>query len=87
MTEWKKEICSTQPPEVESVAPGKVICRRNITEVHHDATDNMETYTDWECEYQIMGESDYQMLKNIEQINTDAAIDAYTEQLMEEGLL
>lgn len=61
--------------------------RRNIKVVEHEATDNMEAYTDYECESREISVSEYEMIKSVEQINTDKAIEDYTLQLMEEGVL
>lgn len=44
-------------------------------------------YTDWVCMSREISESEYQMLKSIEAIDTQDAIDAYTEQLLEEGVI
>ena len=49
MKQWKKEICDTQPEEVQLIAPELLMQRRNIKVVEHEATDNMEAYTDYEC--------------------------------------
>lgn len=87
MTEWKKEICAELPPEFEDAGGGTVIQRRNIEQKEVEATDTMPAYTEWECESRFMEVSEYQMLKAIEEIDTAEAIDAYTEQLLEEGVL
>ena len=47
----------------------------------------MAAYTDYVCESREITESEYAMLKSIEEINTEKAIDEYTLQLMEEGVL
>lgn len=51
----------------------------------------MAAYTDYVCESREITESEYAMLKSIAEIRTDeavtAAIDEYTMQLMEGGLL
>ena len=69
------------------VADGIYIQRKNIEKVQHEATEGMEAYTDWECDSREITVSEYQMLESIKQINTDKAIDDYTAQLIEEGLL
>ena len=33
MTEWTKESCSSQPPEVQAIAPGLLMQRRDIQKV------------------------------------------------------
>ena len=80
MKEWTKERCSEEPQELQLVADG-------IYKVQHEATEGMEAYTDWECDSREITVSEYQMLESIKQINTDKAIDDYTAQLIEEGLL
>lgn len=47
----------------------------------------MAAYTDYVCESREITESEYEMLKSIEEISTEKAIDEYTLQLMEGGLL
>lgn len=50
MKEWTKERCSEEPQELQLVADGIYIQRKNIEEVQHEATEGMEAYTDWECD-------------------------------------
>ena len=38
MKQWKEERCSTQPEELELIAPGVYMQRRNIEVVEHEAT-------------------------------------------------
>ena len=87
MKQWKEERCSTQPEELEVIAPGVFMQRRNIGAVEHEATEEMAEYTDYVCECREIAESEYEMLKSIESINTDRAIEEYTLQLMEEGVI
>lgn len=89
MKDWTQERCSSRPDELQVIAPGLFIQRRNIKEVSHEADEEAgtEAYTEYVCESREITESEYAMLGSIEQINTDKAIDAYTLQLMEEGVL
>lgn len=89
MKDWKKEHCAVQPEELQLIADGIYMQRRNIQKVEHKADESSGTgaYTEWVCECREISVADYQMLKSIEQINTASAIDAYTQQLIEEGLL
>ncbi len=87
MTEWKKEICAELPPEAEPVGNNRIIQRKNIELVHHESTEDTDAYDSYECESRIMDVSEYEMLKSIEDIDTADAIDAYTEQLLEEGVI
>ena len=86
MKEWTKERCSEEPQELQLVADGIYIQRKNIEKVQHEATEGMEAYTDWECDSREITVSEYQMLESIKQINTDKAIDDYTAQLIEEQI-
>lgn len=63
--------------------------RRNIKKVEHEADEEAgtESYAEWVCESREITVSEYEMLKSIEEIDTTQAIDAYTLQLIEEGLL
>ena len=47
----------------------------------------MAAYTDYVCESREITVSEYEMLKSIEGINTDKAIEEYTLQLMKEGVI
>lgn len=87
MKQWTEERCDTRPEELQLVAPNLYIQRRNITEQEHEARDDMAAYTDFVCESREITESEYEVLKSIEEISTEKAIDEYTLQLMEEGVL
>ena len=73
------------------MAPDTYIQRRDIQSEEHGATDQAAAYTDFVCESREISVGEYEMLKSIEAIKTDeavtAAIDEYTMQLMEGGLL
>ena len=87
MTDWTKEICSQKPAELQSVSKDNFIERRNIVKVEHEETETTPAYTGWECESRFISKDEYHMLKSIEDISTQDAIDAYTEQLIEGGIL
>lgn len=87
MKQWKEERCSMQPKELEVIAPGIYMQRRNIEQVEHEATEEMAAHIDYVCECREITESEYEMLKSIESINTDKAIEEYTLQLMQEGAI
>ncbi len=87
MKQWTEERCSTQPEELELIANGVYMQRRNIEEVEHEETEGMPAYTDYVCECREISVSEYEMLKSIESINTDKAIEDYTLKLMEEGAI
>lgn len=91
MKQWTEERCSTKPEELQLVAPNLYIQRRNIAEQVHEETEEMPAYTDYVCESREITESEYEMLQSIGEIQTkksvNEAIDEYTLQLMEEGLL
>ena len=57
------------------------------TKVEHEATNERDAYTDYECMSREISVSEYNMLQAIEQINTDKAIEEYTLKLMEEGAI
>lgn len=87
MKQWSKESCAEQPKELELVAPGIYIQRRNIKAVEHKSIDDMPAFTDYVCESRELTVSEYEMLKSVEEIDTTKAIDAYTLQLLEEGVI
>lgn len=87
MKEWSKERCSEKPEQLQLVTPDTYIERKDIVEIQHEETEDMPAYTDYECMSREISVSEYQMLQSIAEISTQDAIDAYTEQLIEEGLL
>ncbi len=89
MKEWKQERCAEQPDELQLIADGIYMQRRNIQRVDHekDEIKGEEAYTEWVCEARQISVSEYNMLKSIEDIDTQAAIDDYTNSLIEEGVL
>lgn len=87
MKEWSKETCSERPEELQLIAPDTYMERKDIMLVENEEKDGMPGYTSWECMSREIGVSEYQMLKSIEGISNQKAIDDYTEQLIEEGLL
>lgn len=87
MKQWTEERSAQRPAELQLVAPNLYIQRRNIKAQEHEEKDGMAAYTDFVCESREITESEYEMLKSIEEISTEKAIDEYTLQLMEGGLL
>ena len=87
MKEWSKERCSEKPEQLQLVAPDIYIERKDIVEVRHEETDYMPAYTDYECMSREISVSEYNMIKSITEINTNNAIDAYTEELIKEGII
>ena len=87
MKQWTEERSAQRPAELQLVAPNLYIQRRNIEQQEHEERDGMAEYTDYVCESREITESEYEMLKSIEEISTEKAIDEYTLQLMEGGLL
>jgi DNA polymerase III delta prime subunit len=89
MKAWKEEHCAQRPNELQLIAPDTYIQRRNIAEVQHEANEEagIEAYTDFKCESRTISVSEYEMIKSINDYGAQAAIDEYTEQLVEEGVL
>ncbi len=89
MKQWSEEHCAGRPEKLQTIAPGLYIQRRNIKEVQHEADEvaGTDAYTEFVCESREITESEYAMLESIEQISTEKAIDAFTMQLIEEGVL
>ena len=88
MKEWREEHCAERPPELQAVGPELLIQRKNIQKVEHKATGPDESdYTEYVCESREITVSEYEMIKSIEEINAEKAVDAYTMQLIEEGVL
>lgn len=88
MKKWSEEHCAELPKELELIAPDVYIQRRNIRAVYHETLDEtMPGYTDYVCESREITVSEYELLQSIEEIDTTEAIDAYTLQLLEEGVI
>lgn len=86
MTDWKKEISSQQLPELQVIAPEVYMERRNIHEEQVEM-EGEEPYTQWVSDSREITFSEYNMLKSIEEIDTTEAIDNYTLQLIEGGVI
>lgn len=87
MTNWSEDICSEKPQELTMASPNSYIQRRNIQEVEIPAEGDMSGYTQWVSECRIISIDEYNLIESIKEIRTDEAIDNYTLQLIEEGLL
>ena len=87
MKNWREEHCSSEPSELQSIAPGLFMQRKDIHKVEHEESEGMPGFTEWVCECREITESELNMLKAIEEIDTQEAIDAYTESLIEEGVI
>lgn len=70
MTNWKTELCSTQPLELEVIAPGLYMQRKNIHSVEHEATDIMPAYVGWECESREISVEEYHRLTVDDKLET-----------------
>jgi hypothetical protein len=91
MKQWTEERCAERPAELLLIAPSLYIQRRNIQEVTHEETEDQAAYTEYVCESREITESEYALLQSVEEIQTDKAvtdaIDQYTAELIEEGVL
>ena len=87
MKNWQEEHCSERPEALQLIAPDLYMERRDIRRVEHEAADGMDAYEEYVCESREITGSEYAMLKSIEEIDNAKAIDDYTMQLIEEGVL
>ena len=87
MKNWQEEHCAERPEELQLIAPDLYMERRNIRKVEHEAEDGRDAYEEFVCESREITVSEYEMFKSIEAIDTGKAIDDYTMQLVEEGVL
>ena len=87
MKEWTKEICSEKPEELQLIAPDVYIQRKNIVKVKHNESEVSNAYESYECMSREISISEYNMLMSITEIRTNEAIDAYTAELIEGGLI
>lgn len=87
MQDWKEERCVREPKEIEEITADAIIQRKDIKKVEHEASRGMDAYTEYTCMSRILTKSEYHMLKSIEEIDAQKAVDAYTLQLMEEGVI
>lgn len=72
---------------MQEIAPDLLMERRNIEKVEHEAEEGRDAYEEYVCESREITVSEYAMLKSIETIDNAKAIDDYTMQLIEEGVL
>lgn len=88
MTEWKEEHCSQQPAEVEAIADGFLIQRRNIKKVVHEADEaaGTEAYTEWVCTSREITITEYQLQHKAEMAEMNEAIDDLTVSILTGGL-
>ena len=87
MTSWTEDICSEKPEELIMGSPTSYIQRRNIHQITIPATADTPEYTQWVSEIRFISIDEYNLLESIKEIKVDDAIDEYTLQLIEEGLL
>lgn len=84
---WKKEQCAERPAELQTISYDTYIERKDIREVEYPEMDGEGIYTAWECTSREIGITEYWMLQSIKDIETSKAIDEYTMQLIEEGVI
>lgn len=77
MTNWTEEQCADMPNELDVIGTDLYIQRRNIEKSH-------EGYT---CESRQITFDEYNLFEEIKNINTDKAIEDFTMELIEEGIL
>lgn len=87
MKEWTEEKCSEQPEELQLISADTYMQRKNITEKQVEESEGIPAHTEWVCESREISVSEYNMLQSIKEIKTNEAIDNYTAQLMEEGVI
>lgn len=87
MKAWSQELCAEKPEELQLVAPDTYLQRKDIEEYQEQEKDGMPAHSGWKCMSREISVSEYNMLQSFSEIKTDEAIDAYTLQLMEEGIL
>ena len=87
MTEWRKTNFADVPKEIEIIGRGLYLQCRNIEQIEHEEQDGMPSYIDWECDSREITFEEYNLISEIASISNEKAIDAYTEQLIEEGIL
>ncbi len=78
MTAWYEDRYTFEPEELQVIAPNTFMERKDIHQTDQDT---------WVCLERRISFNEYYMLKSIEEITTDKAIDDYTMQLIEEGIL
>ncbi len=78
MTGWYEDKYTFKPEELQVIAPNTFMERKDIHQI--------DQYT-WVCLERRISFDEYYMLQSIKEIKTDEAIDNYTMQLIEEGIL
>ena len=87
MKQWREERCAELPEELQLISDNTYMQRKDIVEINHEDSDNMPAYKEYVCQSREITISEYEMLQSIEQIQINEAIDNYTVQLIEEGVL
>lgn len=77
MTDWFTEHSTQKPEALQVIAPTTFMERKDI---HQDGDL-------WESTSRKISFDEYYLLQSIKEIRTDEAIDDYTMQLIEEGIL
>lgn len=63
MKEWREERCSEQPDELQQISETSFMQRKNITEVKHDAADNMPAWSEYTCQCRELSVAEYTKLR------------------------
>ena len=91
MTDWKTEVCGVDmPQELELVSPDTYIQRKNIHFVvpeEDPVLGESQMSAHYECTSRFISITDYNNLKSIESMKSEEAVDAYTMELIREGVL
>lgn len=75
MTNWVEEYCSVQPDEVQSIAPDRLIQRKDIKEIKHEAEDDRPAWREFVCLSRTLSTSEYTEILKEKAEATDAYID------------
>lgn len=85
MTEWKPEYNTEKPDELSLVSSSTYIQRKDIHQV--EISDGYTNHLQWYSLSRFLTKDELLMLEAVAEVRTDAAIDEYTLQLIEEGIL
>ena len=87
MTDWRVTQ-STEPfKELSIASPTTYIQAKDMHEIQLPSSVDGETFTAYEAMTRFLTKDEYHMLQSIEAIDSSKAVDAFTMELIEEGIL
>ena len=81
MGNWTEERCAKRPNEIAVISMSKLIQRKNIQFVHHEAIDGQEAYDEYVCQSRTLSAAEYAQQCGEANEATQAYIDMMLEDM------